>query len=205
MSLTLQPRHTKVIEYLTERSPKRFILDELAAKLNLSMAVLRNEAPKLVAEGHICRKAVGRTYEYYVGKTESRYKVTTKKAPPVEKQEMLTALAKIAESDYEPKLYDLAWNQPKAIITLAWYALTGSNPPESCRKALSDTADRVDAYALSVRGLLATEQLWDGRLQSWLTSGLSEKNLEIFEQLTRQAVEAHGRLVPDTEDQPSKD
>jgi hypothetical protein len=65
-----------------------------------------------------------------------------------------------------------------------------------CRKALVELLEATEAYAATLRHLLATPQLWDEQLSTWLTASLSEKNLEKLEELTRQAIEAHGRLEP---------
>jgi DNA-binding Lrp family transcriptional regulator len=194
--MNLQPRHYKLIKLL-EENPKRYYgVDELAKTLSLSLSVLRNELPNLVQAGYLRRRAVGRTFEYYAPKAVAT-PVTGRSIEPITALDYGSLLKAVATPSYEPKLNRLGWNLPKVLAELGLMATSGDLANQyPCRKALVELLEATEAYAATLRHLLATPQLWDEQLSTWLTASLSEKNLEKLEELTRQAIEAHGRLEP---------
>jgi hypothetical protein len=202
--MMLMPRHERLISYLNERSPAKFGLDELANVLNLSSAVLRNEAPQLVKMGYLKRKATGRTFEYYVEKTPSRYMPIAQQARAATQAEFGSLLYAIVKPGYKPVLTKLDWSMPFTVAHLARAAATGDLTQQAtARQALESFLEAMEATELACRKLLATPQLWDANLSNWLTAGLTEENLEKLEELTRQAIEKHGKLQPQEREEPT--
>lgn len=197
--MQLQPRHNRLINYLSERSPTGFGVDELATKLILSRHTLANELPKLANEGYIKRRAVGRTFDYYIDKTPSRYMPMAQTIEPYGPAQFGILFQTIVKPDYKPVLTKLDWSMPFTVAHLARAAATGDlSYQQPAKQALESFLEAMEATELACRKLLATPQLWDANLSNWLTAGLTEENLEKLEELTRQAIEKHGRLTPDT-------
>jgi DNA-binding MarR family transcriptional regulator len=195
--MQLQPRHNRLINYLSERSPTGFGVDELAAKLILSRHTLANELPKLANEGYVRRRAVGRTFDYYIDKTPSRYMPIARTIEPYSQANFGILFQTIIRPDYTPALTKLDWSIPFTVAHLARAAATGDLSQQPiAKKALESFLEALEATELACRKLLATPQLWDAALPNWLTAGLTEASLEKLLELTSQATQRWGRLEP---------
>jgi hypothetical protein len=192
----LQPRHKKLVDYLETRSPSRFGVDDLAKRLGLSTKVLRNEIPKLVDAGYLKRWPVGRTFEYYVDKTPSKYKPTSTKVTPGNPTWFGTTLVMaLMQENYKPLLSKLEWSIPYAVAHLTSASVTGDlSYQQAAKEALETYLEASEAVQLACRTLLATDPLWDDRLVGWLSSGLREDATEILEKQARHLLETYGRL-----------
>lgn len=201
--MKLEPRHERLISYLSEHSPHKFGISELSVKLSLASKVLGNELPKLVENGYVSRHPVGRSYTYYVPKTPSKYLATATAANPYTSARALynSLMDPIVKDDYKPVLTKLDWSMPYAVSHLFNAGITGDLSYQAdAHKALVRFLEAVDATAQTCRMLLATVQLWDSRLPAWLTDGLSENQLEELGKFTRQALALHGRLDSSNQD-----
>jgi len=180
---------------LLETNPKRkFGVDEIARRCQLSLSVLRNELPKLAEEGYVCRKMDGRTYVYFNQKLKP---IANEPVVPITPAGLFDLLRTAAQDNYEPVVAKLAWKLPVVIGEVANAAMTGNTASlTTARMALLELLKAVERYADVLRRTLGTVELWDERVTQWAVTGASEKNLEEFGQLTRQALDNHGRLEP---------
>jgi hypothetical protein len=204
--MKLQPRHSRLIDYLSTHSPEAFSIPELSLKLNLASKVISNEIPKLVDLGYVRRKPVGRSFEYYIAKTPSKYLANATPVEPITDPVTFVTrfLLPITQPDYIPILTKLDWTMPTVVAQLTSAGVTSNlnNSQLPAKQALEAFLETIETTALACRSLLATAALWDERLPQWLTGTLSEIQLENLEELARQATAKYARLKPSTESEP---
>lgn len=193
----LQPRHTRIVEFLTTNAPKRYDANAIAKAVGYAPSTVRNEIVVIMAlEPKLQRSMRGKNFKYYIGTPESEVQLPKgfeDWAKPSNQQDIYGVAVGIGSPDYQPAPARLAWKLQFSIAHVAKAALSGhSTNLSEARQALEELVEAAQAYAVNLSRILATTELWDD--PAWLTAGLTEENLEKLSQTTRQSLERLAKL-----------
>jgi hypothetical protein len=205
----LLPRHQLIVNFLTEKAPKRFTAGEIAKATKLSIHTVANEMPVVMRFNDTIQRGIVRHnkgYRYYVGKPEGQISYQKPPAEPYSYRDFARVAQIVVQPDYQPALSldKLGWKLPVA-MTLVLNAASTQDYSKlgRARQLIEELSSSVDTLSTVIERLLATPELWSTQLHSYLVGPQSEENLEIMLQLTRQALAHWGKLEASKQTDPN--